>query len=276
VWFGLIFISTGILLSYGKFLSSDYLFYGAISSEVYQGEFRFTFSDILVNTKDMTFIVAIFALLKFSRDNFLNRTISNNSEEKRLETEIKVLEHHLDPHVIFNNFNNLYSISINRPDLLSSTIKKLKAVLEYLFLEEKGEKVNLKKELQMIENYIGLERLRFGKRLKVTYDVEGNPEDSFIAPLLLYTFIENCFENGAGLDTKEAWVDIRIKYEHRKLLFRAANSLPDNLYSAQHNQYRGVLENSIKRLEMLYPNSHRLTIREKPHEHIVELQISLL
>ena len=275
MWFGLIFLSTGILLSYGKVLSSDYLFYGAISSKVYQGEFNFTLSDILVNTKDMTFIVAIFALLKFSRDNFLNRTLTNNSEEKRLETEIKVLEHHLDPHVIFNNFNNLYSISINRPDLLSSTIKKLKAVLEYLFLEEKGEKVNLRKELQMIENYIGLERLRFGSRLKVSYDMEGNPEGAFIAPLLLYTFIENCFENGAGLDTKDAWIDIRIKYEHRNLVFKAANSLPDNLYSAQHTQYRGVLENSIKRLEMLYPNSHRLTIREKPHEHIVELLISL-
>ena len=273
--FGVCFIFTGLILSWLKFTISDYLFYEAISSLQYMDKLGFTLSDILVNTKDMTFIVAVFSLFKFSRDNYMNRSIYGNSEVKRLEAEMQVLDHQLDPHVIFNNFNNLYSISINRPDLLLSTIRKLKSVLEYLFLQEKDKLVSLKKELSMIENYIGLERLRFGERLQVKYIAEGNFDGVMIAPLLLYAFIENCFEYGAGLDTDASWIDIRVEIKQSKLMFTAANSLPGNLYSSSGELYRGALENSFNRLEMLYPNSHRLTIREKQNEHKVELQISL-
>jgi len=274
--FALLFILAGLLLSWLKFAVSDYLFYSAISPEDVHGDSGFGVADIIVNTKDMTFIVALFSLVKFSRDNLLQQNNKLDSEEKRLEAEIMVLEHQLDPHVIFNNFNNLYSISINRPDLLITTIRKLKAVLEYLFLEPKDTKVSLRKELKMIENYIGLERLRFGERVKINYQVNGIIDGVMIAPLILYTFIENCFEHGAGMDINPAWINIVITVKQSKLIFVAENSLPDNLYNSNEEQFHGGLENSIRRLEMLYPNSHRLMIREMKDRHIVELQMTLL
>jgi LytS/YehU family sensor histidine kinase len=148
-------------------------------------------------------------------------------------------------------------------------------VLEYLFLERKDQPVSLKQELRMIENYIGLEQLRFGDRLRVSYEVEGNPEGIRIAPLLLYAFVENCFENGAGMDMNTAWINIRLQIQSSRLNFIAENSLPDKIFSSAKNQFDHTLENSVKRLEMLYPNSHRLTIREKDLRHKVELQITL-
>ncbi|MBN2698344.1 MAG: histidine kinase [Bacteroidales bacterium] len=273
--FAILIIASGLIISWFKLTVSDFLFYDAIANESYSGGKGFTFPDIIVNTKDMTFIVAVFALLKFSRDNYLIKSRSAKSEEQRLEAELKILGYQLDPHIIFNNFNNLYSISITRPELLSSTIKKFKLVLEYLFVEKKDAKVSLKKELNMIENYIGLELLRFGERLQVNYEISGNPESLKIAPLLLYPFVENCFEHGPGMDTDASWIDIKIEIIQSRLRLRVANSTPHNIYLSDGSQ-KGGLENIVSRLEILYPDEYRLTISENPGSYNVNLQLNLI
>jgi LytS/YehU family sensor histidine kinase len=225
----------------------------------------------------MTFIVAIFAIAKFARDHYILKTNIEELEQKGLEAEIKLLEHHMDPHVIFNNFNSLYSISLYRPEHLKATVKKLKSILQYLFTESKQKKVLLTKEVEMIENYIGLEKLRYGERLIVEFTQEGNFLGLEIAPLILYSFVENCIVHGAGEDIRDSWIRIRIAVEEGRLQFCAANSVSDHTREiiGAGNGKRRSSENSIRRLELQYPNNHRLAIREKRNEHIVELNMSL-
>jgi len=194
------FLMAGLGLSVLKFLFSDIVFYDAISTENGVTSRYLSLSSVLVNTKDMTFIVAIFALVKFARDHYIINANIKELEQKGLEAEIKLLQHHMDPHVIFNNFNNLYSISIYRPEHLKPTVKKLKSILRYLFTESRKESVLLSREVEMIENYIGMEKLRYGDRLKVEFCASGEMEGLKIAPLILYSFVENCFVHGAGED----------------------------------------------------------------------------
>ncbi|MCK5068485.1 MAG: histidine kinase [Bacteroidales bacterium] len=205
-----LFFLSGLALSGLKFLFSDYLFYLAISPENASRGPSLTLSTMLVNTKDMTFIVAIFAIVKYARDHYILESNIRELQQKGLEAEIKLLEHHMDPHVIFNNFNSLYSISLNRPEYLKTTVKKLRSVLHYLFRESKLEKVSLSREIEMIENYIGLEKLRYGERLKISYDNEGSSQGLEIAPLILYPFVENCFVHGAGEDPDQSWIRINL------------------------------------------------------------------
>jgi LytS/YehU family sensor histidine kinase len=181
----------------------------------------------------------------------------------------------MDPHVIFNNFNSLYSISIYRPEHLKSTVKKLKSILHYLFMESKSEKVQLSDEVEMIENYIGLEKLRFGDRLKVDYTVNGNLQDLKIAPLILYSFVENCFVHGAGENPSNSWIKIALLVQDTRLCFKASNSVSETPVQQGTGTKRKTNENSVRRLELAYPNRHRLAIREKRNEHLVELNISL-
>jgi len=192
-----------------------------------------------------------------------------------MEAEIKLLQHQMDPHVIFNNFNNLYSISINRPEILGYTVKCLKAQLHYLFHESKQEKVLLSKEVTMIGNYIGLEKLRFGERLEVDFNVDGDLHGLKIAPLILFDIVENCFVHGAGEDPKKSWIRIEISVNGTYLKFYAANSSTNTTHKDQRKNRTGFNENSIRRLEILYPNSHRLAIMDRPLEHIVELNVRL-
>jgi LytS/YehU family sensor histidine kinase len=274
VLFFTLFLFTGLGLSLLKFLFSDYIFYQAIAPENGIPDTAISFRALLVNTKDMTFIVAIFSLVKFARDHYTLELNNRELQRKELEAELQLIEHHMDPHVIFNNFNSLYSISIYRPQHLKSTVHKLKSILYYLFNESKSDKVLLEKEVAMIENYIGLEKLRFGNRLKVQLEIEGPMSGLKIAPLILYSFVENCFVYGAEVNPGKSWIRVELKVQDSRLRFLAANSLSDSREwqekaNGRHN------DNSIRRLELEYPNSHRLTVRERKDAHEVELHVSL-
>ena len=271
--FLLVFALSGLALSLLKFLFSDYIFYQAIAPENMLVDNELTFKVLLVNTKDMTFIVALFALAKFARDHYRLELNNRELQRKELEAELNLIEHQMDPHVIFNNLNNLYSISIYRPELLKHTVKKLKSILHYLFNECKSNKVMLQKEVDMITNYIGLESLRFGDRLKVSFASEGNTHGLMIAPLILYSFVENCFVSGADENPMKSWIRIELKVQDTRLRFLAVHSTSGSRNET--NRKNSGTENSIRRLELAYPNSHRLSVRERKDQHEVELHISL-
>ncbi|MEA3460546.1 MAG: hypothetical protein U9R49_01620, partial [Bacteroidota bacterium] len=116
------FLLAGLGLSLMKFLFSDYIFYNAIAPENATSGNLISLQALLVNTKDMSFIVAVFALVKFARDYYTLEMRNKELQRKELEAELKLIEHQMDPHVIFNNFNNLYSISIYRPEHLKATV----------------------------------------------------------------------------------------------------------------------------------------------------------
>ncbi len=272
--FLMVFVLTGLGLSLLKFFFSDYIFYQALSPEDVAPGKLISFKALLVNTKDMTFIVAVFALVKFARNHYTLELNNRELQRKELEAELKLIEHHMDPHVIFNNLNSLYSISIYRPEHLKATVKKLQSILYYLFNDSKSDKVVLEKEVEMIRNYIGLESLRFGDRLKVSFESEGSMSGLRIAPMILYSFVESCFVHGAGENLKESWIRIEVKVQDSRLRFVAANSFSGSR-DFQKVRNDGSNENSIRRLELAYPNSHRLSIRERNNEREVELHVSL-
>jgi LytS/YehU family sensor histidine kinase len=271
----LLFLLTGVLLSLGKLLFSDYVFFHAISPEQLTASNEPSLGYVLVNVKDMSFIVALFATVKFARDRYILESNIRELENKGLEAEIRLVEHHMDPHVIFNNFNNLYSISIYKPQFLRSTVKSLRSILNYLFKESKQHQVMLFKEIEMIEHYIGLEKLRYGDRLDIRFRMQGEAGDLQIAPLILYPFVENCFVHGAGEDSREPWIHIEIIVEGSQLRFYAANSVGDAERPGPEKPGPRANSNSVRRLEIQYPNSHRLTIKDRQHEHVVELNMRL-
>ena len=275
ILFILLFLSVGVGLSLLKFVFSDFIFFQAIAPESSTPGGKLSLSSLLINTKDMTFIVAIFALVRFAKDHYILESNILELQKKSLEAELKLIEHQMDPHVIFNNFNNLYSISIYRPEYLKSTVKKLKSLLHYLFTDSKSSEVLLSREVEMIRNYMGMEKLRYGERLNSTLKVEGKLEGLTIAPLILYSFVENCYVHGTGEDPKNSWIMIEVKLRDSRLTFRAANSVSEQHGVRKSNGLKATSENSVRRLELKYPNSHRLTIREKRSEHIVELNLSL-
>ncbi|MFZ5938943.1 MAG: sensor histidine kinase [Bacteroidota bacterium] len=273
--FFLAFLASGFLISFLKFQFSDFVFYTAIAPENQSAARELTFGEIITNTKDMTFIVALFSILKFARDHYHEKEVIRVLEKSSLEAEIKMLQNQLDPHVLFNNLNNLYAISLSTPEKLEPQLVKLKSVLHYIFEESRVPFVYLREEVLMIRNYIGLEKLRYGDRLKLEFTVEGVAGDLQVVPLILFSFVENCFEHGCSAETGPSWINIVLNIQEQGIQFTAENSIPDLFVSAGDEQPGGSIRQIRRRLELLYPGKHHLSIIESRERFKVELQMEL-
>jgi len=273
--FVLVFLIVGLLISALKFIFSDYLFYTAIAAEFSERMRILDISYILVNTKDMTFIVAIFLIAKFSKDNYHLRMRLRELQDHQIRSEIKLLKNQLDPHVVFNNLNNIYSLALNNSDQVAENMTRFKSVLHYYFVEGKGQTVALTEELRTIEDFICLEKLRYGDRLTVDFEASGIQENKSIIPFVLFSFVENCFEHGCSIDHGKAWIRIIVKIEKEAIVFHASNSKPDNVLESKSNSVRKSGNTTKNKLELLYPGRYLLRIDDRPDMYCLDLKLKI-
>jgi LytS/YehU family sensor histidine kinase len=136
--------------------------------------------------------------------------------------------------------------------------------------------VPLSKEIEYMENYISLERLRLNDQIPVKFTVEGgNPQGLLIAPLIFITFLENAFKHGVSNNHPQAWVDISIRMKEKECIYRVVNSkIPFS--KTEPEQKSGIgLQNVKRRLELSYPGKHSLTVDNQKDHYSVQLNIQL-
>jgi two-component system, LytTR family, sensor kinase len=139
-----------------------------------------------------------------------------------------------------------------------------------MLYESNADKVSLNKEINYLQNYLDLEKLRFGQRLEVGFDIEGQIEEVTIPPMMLILFIENSFKHGIKNNVNKIRIDISLKVEGGWLYFRVINPLGDRPVSAN----TGIgLKNASRRLELLYGNQYQLDLLEKDNTFSVSLKI---
>ena len=126
-----------------------------------------------------------------------------NLLEKKKTNELDALKNQLNPHFLFNTLNNLYVLALKKSDKTPEVIAKLSEILDYILYRCKNAFVPLKNEINLLHNYIALEKVRYNKRVDVTFNesIENNVQ---IAPLLLLTFLENAFKHGVSQEINKA------------------------------------------------------------------------
>jgi two-component system LytT family sensor kinase len=139
-------------------------------------------------------------ILKFSTDWFLNERIQRDLENQRLSAELAFLKSQINPHFLFNSLNSIYSLAYQQSESTPGAILKLSEIMRYMLYECNDNKVDLAKELQYLQNYIDLQKIRFGNNANIDYKIDGEVTDQQIVPLLLIAFIENAFKHGVGND----------------------------------------------------------------------------
>lgn len=274
--FFLAFIVTGILISYLKFIFSDYVFYNEImAADLPQRMISINWPHLVTNTKDMTFIVAVFLIAKFAKDNHSIRAKLNELKEAQMETEYRVISSQLDPHVLFNNLNNLYSISIGDPDTLLPMVRRLKSLLIYYFTDGRKDRIALSREIDVIRDFVALEKIRYGERLEVQIDTPADPGQYHIVPFILFPFVQNCFEHGLSDDAGKSWLNIAISIEGNRLFFKAKNSKPRTDIFNEAGTGIGNPDRRRKQLELFYKGRYQLIVEDSDTEYKVSLKIKL-
>jgi sensor histidine kinase YesM len=271
--FGVVFLFAGISISWLKFIFSDYLFYNAIGNDFTSRIEAANLARVLVNTKDMTFIVALFLVAKYAKDNHhVNKRLAMLQDDQ-LRSEIRLLRNQLDPHVVFNNLNNLYCLSLNQSPDVSVNLGRLSSLLSFYFEDGKKEKVKLRRELEAISDYLDLERLRYGDRLSIDFRTEGDPGEMEIYPLVLFPFIENCLEHGSSDASGEAWIRIRVQVDADSISFHASNSKPETVLEAYRSGNGQRKSRPAEKLDLLYPGRYVLRVDDRKALYSVDFKL---
>ncbi|WP_020571341.1 sensor histidine kinase [Neolewinella persica] len=199
--------------------------------------------------------------------------VSELNEQKRA-AELSALKHQLNPHFLFNTLNNLYTLALKKSDQTAVAIARLSDILDHILYRCNEPLVALDKELDLIESYIGLEKIRYGKRVEVTLK-KSLAHPAKISPLLLLTFIENAFKHGVSQEVNRATVDISLASTSTAISFRVSNSIPSMAPPEDANREAIGLSNIRRQLELTYPNRHKLTIRQTDGRYDLTLNLQL-
>lgn len=273
VWFILLFLLVGIALTALKLVFSDQILYSSISPENITRKGIFNLRFILVNTKDMTFIVALFCIAKYIKDFYYAEQIRESVKRETKEAQRKLFQSQFDPHFMFNTINNLYAISLLNPVKTIEVIGRIKIVLKYIIEEIQKEYVDLRSEIELVRNYIQLEKLRYGSRLKVSLEVEGDLHSLKIPPMILFFLFENSFKHGCSLDAGSPWITSRVVALPDKIIIMVENSKPANPLNT--GDAGNKLVHLQKRLDIMYkPGGYKIKIddSEKTYKVYIELK----
>tara|TARA_R100000935_G_C2824867_1_gene161752 strand:- start:621 stop:1565 length:945 start_codon:yes stop_codon:yes gene_type:complete len=217
-------------------------------------------------------VVSAFKLLKLNLKQSKNNAVLEakvlEAQLKFKEQELKFLKMQIHPHFLFNTLNTMYGLALKKAEQTPDMILKLSNLLDYLLYQTEKPLVAISEEIEHIKDYIALEKMRFNDTLNVTMEVKLASDNTTIAPMLLLSFIENSFKHGS-IKNGVLQISIEIKADLEMVHFRIKNSNSDDTSS-----HGGIgLENSKKRLELLYPDKHKLVIDNTEDEFVVSLQL---
>jgi len=233
--------------------------------------------------KQIWFFIASFTIVGSSTvGKIITDWVRHLREKKELQTqtmqsELRFLKSQINPHFLFNTLNNLYALTLKKSDKAPEIVIKLSEMMRYMLYECNEKRVPLLKEVNYIQNYLDLEKLRQGKNVDINFKVEGEIFDQQIAPLMFIPFLENSFKHGLNNQISHGFVNILLVIEQQHINFHIENSKAASLPTQTHKRSGGIgLVNVKRRLNIIYPNQHTLEINDTPNTYGVELDIDLI
>jgi len=233
----------------------------------------FDFSFITEVILGELYVISFVTSIKFIVEWFLEKNKNTDLAKLQLSTELKYLRTQIQPHFFFNTLNNLYALTLQKSDNAPKLVIKLSEMMQYVLYDIDGSKTDLLNEINHINNYIDIERLRFNDKVEAEIDITGDIEDIQIPPLLLLSFVENCFKHGMRGNDK---LKINMSFEvinSGYLEFVLINNFNPN---AAQNDGRGIgNDNAKRRLNLMFSNNFVLESKIKGDNYKLFLKIPI-
>ena len=208
-------------------------------------------------------------------DNRVRQQLLKERETIHLKSELNFLRSQISPHFMFNILNNLVSLARKKSDELEPAIVNLSQLMRYMLYESDDHRVILTKEIDYLKNYINLQMLRFGSNVTVNIDVTGDTDRYTIEPMLLIPFVENAFKHGTGMvDDPIIAISLNMDESTHLMRFIVVNGVSDLDVTKDESSGIGIA-NAKRRLAILYPDKHELTILNEDNSFTIDLSINL-
>ncbi len=221
-------------------------------------------------------VVSISTVFKIISDWVRHQRERKELQTESMQSELRFLRSQINPHFLFNTLNNLYALTLKKSDKAPEIVLKLSEMMRYMLYECNEKRVFLSKEVNYIRNYLDLERLRQGRNMDISFEINGNVSNQKIAPLMFIPFLENSFKHGASNHLTDGYVHIKLDIEPNRVHLFIENSKPEIPMQHQGKRSGGIgLVNVKRRLKLLYPEQYKLKIEERPNSYQVNLLLGL-
>jgi len=271
----------GILLLAFLLFSVSYLMYTQVFSFVNslfhiaagKPEPTQLWSSISIGLLNTPKVIATAATIKLIKYWWLKQKEKEELEREKINAELQLLKAQVRPGFLFNALNNIYAYSLAGSPRASEMLLKLSDLLSYMLYECDKPLVPLKKEIEMMKEYMALEKIRQNDLLEMEVNVKGELNEKNIAPFLLLPFIENSFRL-SGHITEQPWINMDIEAEGNSFSMKLTNGVEKEKQNSQEPHSNG-LANVQKRLTLLYPEKHELKLSAEQEMLVVLLKIQL-
>ncbi len=230
------------------------------------------FLGLLAGLRGAITIGGIAAAIKLMKYWYVKEQRNLQLQKENVSSQLQLLKAQVHPHFLFNTLNNIYSSTQVTSPPAAKMIMGLSQLLRYMLYECNQPTVLLSRELKMLQEYILLEKSRYGNGLDINVKMPTAETGLSIAPLLLLPFVENCFKHGTSQMLEQPWISLHITVEEDWLKMKLVNGKTEEETSSS----SGIgLANVKKRLELLYPQKHELAINNEEDVFIVNLKLQL-
>lgn len=210
-------------------------------------------------------------MIRFTIDRFDLESKQKQLQNEKLAAELNFLKAQINPHFLFNTLHNLNYLVYAKSDNATEVIIKLSNIMRYMIYDASKTSVPISKELDYLHDYIHLESIRLTNGFDLQFDKQGDYHHVEIAPLLLITLLENAFKHGVRDKDKNSWIKMKLRVDDQTIYYEVSNQI----LAADATKLRSGfgLDNLRKRLELSYPDRHRLEILQDAHIYQVKLTL---
>jgi len=233
--------------------------------------YHLSFRDSFRNLSQITFFFAVGTGWKIYQRWRLEEKQKDQAQKERLAAELSLLKSQVSPHFLFNSLNSIYSLTVQKSENAPLAIVKLSELLRYMIYQANKESVPLSEELNYIQNFIELQKMRLASDMVITFDVDVQNKSVEIEPMLLIPVIENTFKHGVSYKEPS---EIVIRVDDRDQCLNVHTS--NRIFPKKKTESSGFgLENLKKRLNFRYPGMYSLNVEAKGKQYIVDFSLKL-
>ena len=222
-------------------------------------------------------VAGIATSIKFIKYAYFQEDRAVKARQQKTIAELELLKAQIHPHFLFNTLNNLFAHTLRNSTDSPQIVSRLSDLLRFMIYESRQDFIPLAEEIKLLNNYIDLEKLRYGQELDMSVTFTGDLENKLIRPLLLLPLIENSFKHGMSQQLEKKWIQLVMGVDQNNFYFKLANSKdPNQVKTEVKGKSKGIgLENVRRRLELLYPGKYKMEVLDQDDVFLIDISLQI-
>lgn len=227
--------------------------------------------DVLMLFVNLFFVVFVAISVKFYKRWTEKEQRAQTVQKEKVQAELELLKTQINPHFLFNTLNSIYALALKKSEQTPETVLRLSDILDYILYRVNDQLVPIKQEIDIVKNYIELEKIRFAQRVTVEFNVQLTTMETLVPPMLIIPFVENAFKHGVAKSMSKSWINIQVAEEEDWVCIQVMNSKKPTVDGPKRE---GIgIKNTLQRLHLIFNHQFDFSRQDAGDGYKITLKI---